>query len=90
MTRPELHNTQGFHPQSILAAALYLRTNLPRIRFAGDATAIIKNEGHMNGFLDAIEALETAALPEPPKGERKVSQPYSAPPQPQTENLNQK
>lgn len=90
MTRPELHATQGFHPGSLLAAVLYLRENMKRNR-GGDATALINNEGYMNGCLDTIEALGLAAMPEPPKGERKTYQPYSAPQQPQPpENQNQK
>lgn len=89
MTRPELHATQGFHPGSLSAAAIYLLTNIPRKR-GGDATGLINNEGHMNGFLDAIEMLERAALPEPKKEEKKTFQPYSAPQTAQTENPNQK
>lgn len=85
MTRAELHSLQGFHPASLIAAAAYLRLTMPRNKHSGDATAIIKNEGHMNGFLDAIEALTAAASPEKPKSEKRDFQPYS---QPASENLN--
>ena len=85
MTRPQLHNIPGFHADSLIAAAAHLRSTMPRQRNAGDATAIIKNEGHMNGFLDAIEALIAAASPQAPTAAKKDFQPYS---QPQTENQN--
>lgn len=88
MNRAELHAVQGFHPPSLLAAAAHLRAQIPRNRHAGDATSIIKNEGHMNGFLDAIESLIAAASPQPPQTEKKTFQPYAAPAQPQTENPN--
>lgn len=87
MTRAELHNTPGFHPGSLLAAAAFLRLTMPRNRLANDATAIIKNEGHMNGFLDAIEALTAAATPEKPKSE-KVAPPMYSQPAMHTENPN--
>lgn len=89
MTREELHSTTGFHPASLLAAAMHLRATMSRNRHAGDATSIIKNEGHMNGYLDAIELLIAAASPLPPQVEKKKThQPYSEPAQPQTENQN--
>lgn len=87
MTRPELHNTAGFHPGSLLAAAAHLRTLIPRNRNGGDATAIIKSEGRMNGYLDAIEDLIAAASPQAPASTKKEFQPYA---QPQTENQNKK
>lgn len=87
MTRAELHSIQGFHAPTLLAAAALLRSAIPRNRHAGDATAIIKNEGHMNGFLDAIEALEYAALPKAPETEKKAFQPYA---NPQSETPNKK
>lgn len=80
MNKIELHNTVGFHAPSLLAAATFLRSTFPRDRHAGDATAIIKNEGRMNGFLDAIEALEAAATPQAPKTEKTFAPPYSQPP----------
>lgn len=88
MTRAELHNTQGFHAATLLAAAAHLRATMPRSRGISDATGIIKNEGHMNGYLDAIEALIAAASPQPPTAPRKEYQPYAAPAQPQTETQN--
>jgi len=87
MNRAELHSTPGFHPQSLLAAALHLRATMPRQKAAGDATSIIKNEGHMNGYLDAIEALIAAASPQAPQLQKKDHQPYSQPP---LENQNRK
>ncbi len=88
MTRPELHSTPGFHPGSLLAAAAHLRATFPR-KQVGDATTIIQNEGRMNGYLEAIEALIAAASPLPPKGEKKEYAPYSQPAHPQPENHNQ-
>lgn len=85
MTRAELHNVTGFHPASLIAAAAYLRANFPRNKHSGDATAIIKNEGHMNGVLDTIELLIAAASPQAPETTKKEFRAYS---QPQTENQN--
>ena len=79
MTREQLHGTAGFHHASLLAAAAHLRATFPRTKHAGDATSIIKNEGHMNGFLDAIEALEAAAKPKPPEADKTKFAPYSQP-----------
>lgn len=67
---------------------MHLRATMSRIKHAGDATSIIKNEGHMNGYLDAIEALIAAASPLPAQVEKKTHQPYSEPAQPQRENPN--
>lgn len=88
MTRAELHSTTGFHPASLLAAAAHLRATMSRNKHAGDATSIIKNEGHMNGYLDAIEALIASASPLPPETQKRKHQPYSQPAQPQPENQN--
>lgn len=89
MTRAELHSFQGFHAPSLLAAAQHLRTTMVRSRAANDATAIIRNEGHMNGYLDAIEALIAAASPLPPEAKKKEYQAYAPPGQSQpTENPN--
>lgn len=88
MTRAELHNTQGFHAATLLAAAVHLRATMPRKSGMTDATGIIKNEGHMNGYLDAIEALIAAASPQSPIAPRKEYQPYAPPAQPQTETQN--
>ncbi len=85
MNRTELHSIQGFHAPTLLAAVAHLRATFPRTKHAGDATTIIKNEGHMNGFLDAIEALEAAAKPQAPKTSQETFQPYS---QPATPNQN--
>lgn len=88
MTRAELHNTQGFHVPTLLAAALHLRTMVRRNRGGADPTAIINNEGRINGYLDAIDDLIAAASPQPPDAPKKEYQAY-APPQPQkTENPN--
>lgn len=88
MTRAELHNLQGFHPASLLAAAAHLRKDMKRKRASSDATAIIQNEGWMNGYLDAIEALEGAAMQQPEKKEFTPVQPYSQPQFPIKENQN--
>lgn len=88
MTRAELHNTTGFHAPTLLAAALHLRTSLRRLGRGTDATAIINNEGRLNGYLEAIDDLIAAASPQPPDAPKKEYQAY-APPQPQkTENPN--
>jgi hypothetical protein len=89
MTRAELHSIQGFHAPSLIAGAQHLRTVMKRKR-GGDATAIINNEGLMNGYLDAIDDLIAAASPKPPEAEKKQFQAYAEPkpPQPQTENPN--
>jgi hypothetical protein len=85
MNRAELHNTPGFHPASLLAAADYLRATIPRKVVAQEPTALIRNEGHMNGFLDAVEALIAAASPAKPDVPKKEYPIYS---QPTTENQN--
>jgi hypothetical protein len=85
MTREQLHSTQGFHAATLLAAALHLRTTMNRKRGGTDPTAIINNEGRMNGYLDAIDDLIAAASPLPPEAKKKEYQPYS---QPATENPN--
>lgn len=89
MNRAELHNTPGFHPASLLAAAMYQRHNMPRKRpVATDATSLIRNEGWMNGYLDALDDLVAAASPQPEKTEKAPFQPYSQPAE--RENPNQK
>lgn len=88
MTREQLHNTQGFHTPTLLAAALHLRTIMNRKRVGTDPTAIINNEGRINGYLDAVDDLIAAASPLPPEAKKKDFQPYSPPAQPQTENPN--
>lgn len=89
MTRAELHNIPGFHAQTLLAAAAFLRELIPRRPDGLDATALIRNEGRMVGYLDAVDQLMMLTVPEPPQGQKKEYQPYSAP-QPQTENPNRK
>jgi len=89
MTRAELHNVTGFHPASLLAAATHLRDSMARNKVAQEPTALIRNEGYLNGYLDALQDLESAALPAPPKTMREAFQPYSAPQQPSATNQNQ-
>jgi hypothetical protein len=88
MTREQLHSTQGFHAPTLLAAALHLRTAMRRVGRGTDATAIINNEGRLNGYLEAIDDLIAVASPKPPETPKKEYQPYSGPPQPQPENPN--
>jgi hypothetical protein len=88
MTRAELHSVQGFHTPSLIAAAQHLRTTMNRKRGGTDPTAIINNEGRMNGYLDCIDDLLAAATPLPPEGQKKSYQPYAPPQGPQTENQN--
>lgn len=85
MTRAELHGLQGFHPASLIAAAAHLRVTMSRKRASSDPTAIINNEGRMNGYLDALDDLVAAASQQPPKPEKAAFQPYS---QPQNETPN--
>jgi hypothetical protein len=82
MTREQLHSTQGFHPPSLLAAALHLRTAMRRVGRGTDATAIINNEGRLNGYLEAIDDLIAAASPKPPEAPKKEYQAYAEPKQP--------
>jgi len=88
MTREQLHSVQGFHAPTLLAASLHLRTAMRRLSRGSDATAIINNEGRLNGYLEAIEDLIAAASPLPPEAKKKEYQPYAPPPQPQQENPN--
>jgi hypothetical protein len=88
MTREQLHSTPGFHTPTLLAAALHLRITLKRSRSGADPTAIINNEGRINGYLDAIDDLIASASPLPPEAKKKDFQPYSEPQQPQQENPN--
>jgi hypothetical protein len=83
MTRADLHNTQGFHAPSLLAAAVHLQVEIPRKPVAHEPTSLIRNEGYMNGYLDAIRDLKAAAGQKAPEIEKKTFQPYS-----QQENQN--
>ncbi len=85
MTREQLHNTTGFHIGTIVAVTMYLRANMPRKAVLPEPTALIKNEGRMNGYLDALDDLLAAASPATPEQKKRDFQPYS---QPQTENPN--
>lgn len=87
MTRAELHNLQGFHAATLLAAATHLRATLPRKKQLTDTTALVNNEGWMNGYLDAIDAMINAASQQAPTTTPKTFVPYS---QPATENQNPK
>ena len=79
MTRAELHSLKGFHPATLIAAALHLRSTMNRKPTSADATSLIRNEGYMNGYLDAVDALIAATTKQPEKMERAPVQPYSAP-----------
>lgn len=85
MTRTELHSITGFHPASLVAAATHLRATMNRKRAGSDPTAIINNEGRMNGYMDALDDLVAAASQQAPKPEKSSFQPYS---QPQNETPN--
>lgn len=87
MNRAELHNIPGFHPPTLIAAVAHLRATLPRSKGLTETTAIVRNEGRMNGYLDALDDLLAAAAQQPPKTEKAVLQPYSQPALP-TENQN--
>lgn len=81
MTRAELHALIGQNTQIIHAAAAYLRLNMPRKPRDSDPTVLINQEGWMNGYLDAIEALTATTQPMPEKKEKTIMQPYSQPDQ---------
>jgi len=85
MTREQLHNLQGFHAPTLLAAVAYLRAELKPLKTVMEPTALIATGSEVNGYLKAIEALIIAASPKAPDAPKKDFQPYS---QPQTENLN--
>jgi hypothetical protein len=62
---------------------------MSRKRGGTDPTAIINNEGRINGYLDAIDDLIAAASPKPPEAAKKEYQPYKDPNQTQpVENPN--
>jgi hypothetical protein len=79
MTREELHSTPGFNPASLLAAARFLQANQPRPKVLPEPTALIRNEGRFNGYLEAIYDLIQAASPQAPKTEKRDFQPYAQP-----------
>ncbi len=89
MTKLQLQSLEGFHAPTLLAAALHLRTTMRRRGEGSDTTALVNNEGRINGYLEAIEALEIAASPTPPAAPKKEHQPYSQPPGFQRPNENQ-
>jgi hypothetical protein len=86
MTKLELQGITGFHAPTLIAAAAHLRATMPRKVVAAEPTAIIRNEGHMNGFLDAVDALISAASQQPTKTDRVVPAPYSQPAQNENQN----
>ncbi len=89
MTRAELHNVTGFHPPSLMAVATHLRDSMARNKVAQEPTALIRNEGYLNGYLDALQDIERAAYQQAPTTAPKQHQPYSAPQQPSATNQNQ-
>ena len=79
MTREEILNLPGFQPIFLTAAAEYLRTNIPRKRTGSDATALINNEGRLNGYLDALDDLVALSKPQRKPELKADYQPYAAP-----------
>jgi hypothetical protein len=79
MNRAELHSIPGFHPPTLIATAAYLRANMKRKCAGTDPTTLINNEGRINGFLDAVDAMIEVTTKQPEKAEKKDTQPYSAP-----------
>lgn len=63
MTREEVLSF-GVKPEHLKAIATYLQTNIPRPPRVADATALINNEGVLNGFLNAAKMVELLAQPE--------------------------
>ena len=58
---------------------------MSRNKVPQEPTALIRNEGYLNGYLDALQAVERAAYQEKLPEKKKDFAPYS---QPQTENQN--
>lgn len=91
MTRNELLGIPGFHIETAKAIATHLRATIVRgSALATDATFIIRNEGRINGFLEAVEAIESISKPVQEKTEQKPIGLYSQPPQNQFPNPNQR
>lgn len=61
MTRDEIISL-GMTPTLARAVADFLKTNIPRPPRFADATALINNEGAMNGWINAADAIGALAV----------------------------
>jgi len=77
MTRAQIIGL-GVTPDIAKAVSDYLKTNIPRPPRFADATALINNEGAMNGWINAADAIGALASPEPTEEEKPVDM-YSEP-----------
>lgn len=64
MTRDQIIGL-GLNPQLAQAVCDFLKTNIPRPPRFADATALINNEGAMNGWINAADAIGALAEPQP-------------------------
>jgi hypothetical protein len=62
MTRDEIISL-GVTPEIARAVSDFLKTNIPRPPRFADATALINNEGAMNGWINAADMIGSLAIP---------------------------
>lgn len=77
MTRDQVLSF-GFKPEQLHALSDYLKTNIPRPPRVADPTALVNNEGAMNGFLNAADMISSLAQPAEKAQEQEI-QLYSEP-----------
>lgn len=63
MTRNELISL-GMTPQLAQATAVYLKCNIPRPPRFADPTGLVNNEGAMNGWINAADAIKALSIPQ--------------------------
>lgn len=64
MTREQLIGL-GMTPQLARATAVYLKNIIPRPPRFADPTALVNNEGAMNGWINAADAINALSDPVP-------------------------
>lgn len=64
MTREQLIGL-GMTPQLAQATAVYLKNIIPRPPRFADPTALVNNEGAMNGWINAADAINALSAPVP-------------------------
>lgn len=62
MTRDELIS-MGMTPALARATAIFLKNSIPRPPRMADLTALVNNEGAMNGWINAADAIGALATP---------------------------
>lgn len=62
MTRDALISL-GMTPELARATAVYLKNTIPRPPRYADPTALVNNEGAMNGWINAADAIGSLATP---------------------------